>query len=143
MNDGLSTLEEVMARVDSASKARRLWWRIRGVFSLSTLRYQIQRPKWAWQRMRRGWSDRDAWSFDVYLAGVIAGGLQNIRNGHSHPSDMTPEEWEAYLDDISESLIRYREGKFTDQSYDEEMAMHDDATEAVHNLAYRFGDMWD
>ena len=28
------------------------------------------------QRGRRGWADHDTWSFDTYLAGVLAGGLR-------------------------------------------------------------------
>lgn len=36
--------------------------------------------------MRRGWSDRDTWSLDGYLAGVICGSVAYLRDhGHTYP----------------------------------------------------------
>lgn len=142
-----SSFEDVKAaleRIENAPKWKHAYWAVRRMFYPSNLRYQLyNKPKWAWQRVRRGWSDYDAYSLDYYLAGVIAGALGNIRDGHSYPTDMTSEEWEAYLDDIIESLTRYRDTKFTTTDYAEEMVAYDDAARAMHNLAYRFGDMWD
>lgn len=137
------TLEEVMKRIDNASRLKRFWWQLRGRFFWSNLVAQLHRPKWAWQRMRRGWSDRDAWSFDDYLSGVIAGGLRNIRNGHSYPADMEADEWEAYLDEIIDALDRYHNTKFSGAEYAEEMTAYSDAVDAMHRLADRFGNMWD
>lgn len=34
--------------------------------------------KWFIQRGRRGWSDRDVWGFDTYLARVIAEGVEHL-----------------------------------------------------------------
>lgn len=42
--------------------------------------------KWFIQRGRRGWSDRDVWSFDWYLARVIAEGIDHLivtKHGYS------------------------------------------------------------
>lgn len=34
--------------------------------------------QWAYQRITRGYSDRDAWNGDMYIASVIAGIMQTI-----------------------------------------------------------------
>lgn len=45
-----------------------------------------RRIKWFIQRGQRGWSDRDTWGFDIYLAEVLASGLVYLRdNLHGHP----------------------------------------------------------
>ena len=42
--------------------------------------------KYGWQRSRRGFSDRDMWNADMYLAGLIADVLQwYIDKGHGVP----------------------------------------------------------
>ena len=44
-----------------------------------------RRIKWAWQRVRYGVSDRDAWSLFNHLEGVLAIGIQTmVDNSHSY-----------------------------------------------------------
>jgi hypothetical protein len=44
--------------------------------------------KYAVQRARRGYSDRDVWSLDHYLARVLAGGLRRLADTtHGHPAE--------------------------------------------------------
>jgi hypothetical protein len=38
----------------------------------------LHTPKWFIQRGKRGWSDRDAWNADMYLAGMIADIMQHL-----------------------------------------------------------------
>lgn len=114
------------------------WWTMRRTFTRGNLCYQIRKPKWTWQRAQRGWSDRDVWSFDHYLAGVIAGGLDQLRSGHSYPCDLTEEEWADYLDDTAGALRRYH----NDDLMNDETT-HQEAVAALHRLADRFGDLWD
>ena len=49
-------------------------------FRINRLYKRIKRsvyyPKWWYQRANRGFSDRDMWNADIYLAGVFAGVLQ-------------------------------------------------------------------
>jgi len=61
------------------------------------------------QRMKRGWANRDTWSFDVYLAEVIIGGLTHLKeNLHGVPCDFGSKDgmeidlegWKTTLDDI-------------------------------------------
>ncbi len=75
--------------------------------------------KWFVQRGRRGWSDRDVWNFDHYLASVIVGGLKQLEeHRHGYPSELafkhmahpdepwrvTEEESEAGSKEYSEIL---------------------------------------
>lgn len=58
-----------------------LWINVRNFF------YKIYRSprkiKWAYQRLTRGYSDKDMWNADVYIARVIAGSLTwFVENGH-------------------------------------------------------------
>ena len=50
-----------------------------------------------WDRSRRGYADRDMWSFDDYLARVIASGLDYmIQHSHGYPAHI--EDYEEWLD---------------------------------------------
>jgi hypothetical protein len=51
------------------------------------------------QRATRGFSDWDWWSFDTYIAWVIANGLRKFRDdGIGYPGYMTEEQWVMILD---------------------------------------------
>lgn len=74
--------------------------------------------KWFIQRGRRGWSDRDIWSFDLYLCKIIEGGLNDLaKNNHGCPSEYFDEnkkdnecwKWEIQLELISNGFKEYRE----------------------------------
>ena len=49
--------------------------------------------KWFIQRGKRGYSDRDCWSFDTYLAGVISGGLTKLNENHNLRYDIKSNKW--------------------------------------------------
>lgn len=71
------------------------------------------------QRAQRGYADRDVWSFDVYLAKVIAGGLTVLRNNlHGCPPELCSsddktwaeegvERWQAILGEIIAGFAQY------------------------------------
>lgn len=62
------------------------------------------------QRGRRGWAVSDTWSFYLYLAHVISGGLKDMKNNHwGIPTDILEkhvgyqrqcEEWENILQEM-------------------------------------------
>ncbi len=63
--------------------------------------FRFSHLKWFIQRGRRGWADCDVWSFDTYLASVIAGGVKHLKEiEHGHPADITRERWHEILNDI-------------------------------------------
>jgi hypothetical protein len=68
--------------------------------------YTIPRKiKWAYQRVTRGYSDRDMWSADYFLASQIAGMLNWIVNeGHGVSTSYgTPPNYE---DDVEDMVAR-------------------------------------
>ena len=60
----------------------------------------IRYPLWWYQRVTRGYSDRDMWSADIFLAGQIAGTLKWIvENGHGvSMSYGTPPNYDDDID---------------------------------------------
>jgi hypothetical protein len=58
--------------------------------------------------MRRGWSDRDTWSLDWYLAGVISGSVAYLRDhGHTYPGEENgagKQQWHDILTRIAGPL---------------------------------------
>jgi len=64
----------------------RLWWRVQRFFT--DLKYLPKEVKYFWQRGRRGWSDRDSWNFDTYLARIISEALKwNASHRNSCPNE--------------------------------------------------------
>lgn len=85
------------------------------LFRVSEWRWKWRQFKGLFQRARRGWASHDTWSFDVYLAGVIAGGLRHLaENTHGHPCDFPggADGWSAWLRDKAEWFAWYEEGAF-------------------------------
>jgi len=58
------------------------------------------------QRGRKGYSDRNLWNFDYYLAEIISNGLQELKEGlTSYPPEfVSKKEWENVLDTIIEGF---------------------------------------
>lgn len=71
-----------------------MWKRVRPAF-------------WFFQRARRGWSDRDLWSFDQYLAEVFAGGFRRLADqSHGYPAEYADGfgPWEVASDQVKETF---------------------------------------
>lgn len=69
--------------------------------------------KYFWQRGRRGWADKDCWSFDSYIAGMISGGIRTLKKSHHGcPSEIFDESrknnecwrWEEILEEIAQGF---------------------------------------
>lgn len=70
----------------------------------------MRQPKIAKQRATRGFSYRDLWSFDAYLARVISQGCRELAIvEHGHPCGITYEEWIAILNKIADGFEAYEE----------------------------------
>lgn len=69
--------------------------------------------KWAYQRAKRGYADRDIWSFDSYLTEIMENGIRELAaNSHTYPGTRefpTPESWASYLSKIADLLHNSRE----------------------------------
>jgi len=62
-------------------------------------------PRYAWQRVFRGYDDAAWWSLDIYLAKIAAPILKRMADGcPGYPPDLTPEEWSAILRKMQRSM---------------------------------------
>jgi len=75
------------------------------------------------QRGRRGWSDKDLWSLDDYLAQVIGGSLKDLSSTiHGYPDSKFKsfEEFQKHLVELSDAFNAYTtyEDKHADEFRD-------------------------
>jgi hypothetical protein len=113
--------------------------------------------KWAYQKFRYGYSDRDWWNGDLYLAGVIAGIMEKIvDDGHgvamSYSDDentpievmveLRDAEWKKYIA-IFREYSKY--GAALNQSWKEEFGgvLDEDMQDALQWLSKHFQELWD
>ena len=84
------------------------YWILR-TFDWHEIKYQFKRKTvWAFHRVRHGWAAPDTWSFDNYLAKIIAEGCRHLqKNTHSYPSNLTEKKWDAILEQIAEGFEIY------------------------------------
>lgn len=116
------------------------------------------RVKWWYQRARYGYSDRDWWSGDWYIAGVIAGIMDKIvKDGHGvamfyaygdweTPVDIMVErrdtEWKKYIEIFREYSKR---GPAINQEWKDEFGgvLDEDMQNALQWLSKHFQELWD
>lgn len=114
--------------------------------------------KWWYQRARYGYSDRDWWNGDFYLAGVIAGIMEDIVNkGHGVATSYAYGDWETPIEAMVESrdaefnkyIAIFREysknGPAIDQGWVENFGgvLDEDMQDALQWLSQHFQEMWD
>ena len=122
-------------------KIRRLPFIIKNRYGLTERTYH------AMQRAYRGYSDYDWWSFDTFLARIIATAMKDFRDkGHGYPM-MTGKDgeelsegasvakWNAILTEIADGFDGYRNGTLTTDSPEFKRAMK--------LFAKWFGALWD
>ncbi len=110
---------------------------------LQTIRWWLRKPKWAWQRLTRGWDDTATWSMDTYIAGLLADMLaEHRRVAHGYPMRMDSfEEWETILKQMEEDFRFYTVHKFRWDGAAREADQR--ITRALTNLRFYFRDLWD
>jgi hypothetical protein len=95
------------------------------------------------ERATNGFSKYDWWSFDTYLAWVIAGGLKKFRTeGHGYPADVTEQEWNILLDVMIEGFEGWLE-KFETKTLDEEEELRKKLNVALDIFRVYFVSLWD
>ena len=152
--------EEALAEIEAYNNTFRgrvegVYWSIkRGIKSVYHFPKNI---KWWYQRARYGYSDRDTWSGDWYLAGIIAGIMERIVNdGHgvamSYADDEnTPvevmverrdEEWNKYIAIFREYS---KNGPAINQKWKDEFGgvLDEDMQDALQWLSKHFQELWD
>lgn len=73
-----------------------------------TIKWWFRRAKYARQRARWGFSEYDVWNLNTYLAELLKDMFTFwAKHQHSHPYDITAEEWQQTLINISECFAQY------------------------------------
>lgn len=120
----------------------------------------IYYPKWWYQRARRGFSDRDMWNADHYLAGVFAGVLQwyidkgmGVSMAYISEDDPYGEDVDAMVfrrdADYSKHIAIFREylnnGPAYNKEWQEEFGgvLDEDIKASVQWFAEHFTELWD
>ncbi len=103
-----------------------------------------RRKKWKKQRIKRGYSDRDVWSFDSFLAEVIAGGVRQVARFGGYPVSFEPDEWVDTLNFIADQFEWYAKEQF---SFSDEFTEKIGDTEGDFHKAWvlleeNFGGLW-
>ena len=80
---------------------------------LSSGKKDPRRKEWIKQRTKRGYSDRDIWNFDSFLAQVIAGGVRQVRRFGGHPAGMSAQEWVDICNFIADQFEWYAKEQFS------------------------------
>jgi len=97
-----------------------------------------------WQRRTQGWDDSETWNLDVEIARFAVPRLKVFRQQiHSHPPDLTFEEWQAKLDEVIWALEHYA----NPDKFERSVGFTDDDWKrlkyAMKTFGRRFGDLWD
>ncbi len=101
--------------------------------------------------MRRGWSDRDTWNLDSYLAVVISGSVAYLRNhGHGYPGEENgadEQQWHDILTRIAEPLSvdwdRIIDGETPAQCRERQERELAEQRQALRLMAQWFHSLWD
>lgn len=81
LKDLIAELEGKWAKEDAQPKWRRSLREFRRKMYWSNLKYSIRKhTKEKWQRAHRGYSTQDTWNFDIYISGLLAAGITELRN---------------------------------------------------------------
>jgi len=91
-------------------------WYLTTSNKLTDIKRLPKKVRWFVQRGRRGYSDRDLWGFDGYLASIIVNGALQLREqAHGYPvidDDFTFEQWQRELTMIAEGFNIYQRNEY-------------------------------
>ena len=75
---------------------------------IKRIKWWFRRARYVRQRARWGFSEYDVWDLDAYLADLLKDMFAFwAKHQHSHPYNVTAEEWQQTLINISECFAQY------------------------------------
>jgi hypothetical protein len=94
------------------------------------------------ERGRKGVSVSDTWSFDVYIAGVMAEGLSRLRQGtHGYPMNLDEEKWDSILAEMETGFRAWSEHSFS--CGNAEIEAQRQVRRSIRLMHRWFGHLWD
>jgi hypothetical protein len=139
--DTFYDIEEFMAHLN---KPLPLWEKARYALGrkVRTVRHVPREARYAYQRLRCGISDPDAWSLNYHLARGVVTGTGKLREwANGYPAELSGwDEWEAILVRMQDGFQAWldEDGHFFDKP--EQEAKFNDA---MGLFAHWFGALWD
>jgi hypothetical protein len=156
-NDFFKEIEKINNRRNTfLGRIEIFYWAVRR--GLRTAWKSPYRIKWWYQRARYGYSDRDAWSGDWHIAGVIAGIMEKIVNeGHGVAMSYAEGDWDTPVDVMIERrdaewnkyIAIFREysknGPAINQEWKDDFGgvLDEDMQDALQWLSKHFQELWD
>ena len=131
------TTHQLREKVEDVFLIPYRWWHTTGRYALDLKHY--------YQRARRGYSYRDCWSLDSYLAEVIVGGIGVLREkSPGYPGNLqSMEEWDAILAQIQKGFSLIRDGDYVYWQEKERLAAEEKIKRAKDLLMTYFEGLWD
>lgn len=118
----------------------------------------LREIKYFWQRGRRGYSDRDAWSIDYFLDSFMPQAVRSLKGGHGIPGVLLPNEepneaeykaayerWQIILEKIARGFESHK----AMENFDIEFGTHawkfaeQDVKEGMKLFIEYYGALWD
>jgi hypothetical protein len=119
----------------------RRWWRDHNP------RQTCREIKWFYQRGKRGWADCDTWGLDSHLSRVIRDSVDYLRtHTHGHPGDITEQEWEDILLEISvgmQATLDLIELNYDTSDKGQEQLLMSLHKRSLHLVKERWFSLWD
>lgn len=82
----------------------------------------FRKVKWAWQRAKYGYCDRDLWDLDHTLGNYIASSVNKLADiTHGYPHGTTPEVWDGILRSIARNFYLGTDEDEWGNPYEEEL----------------------
>lgn len=100
----------------------------------------IDEIKYAIQRIKRGYSDRDLWDFDVYLANLIISGLKQFKQ-ENNSKEPTKKEIDLVIKGFKSNL-KLIEGNISPKSK-EGLTLYDEFYRGTEIFRQIFNSLWD
>jgi len=100
----------------------------------------INKIKWFFQRLFRGYSDPDVWSFYDHMVAYALPRLEKLKEiQHGYPPSITEEEWDRRLDLIIEAFRIMVSG----DCWQFDAKKRTQVEIGIYYFGFHFFDLWD
>lgn len=83
----------------------------------------FQKLRWAWQRAKYGFCDRDIWGLDYTLGNYIANTIKYLaKTTHGHPPNTSAKEWEEILMSIANDFYLGTNDNLYENKYEDKIS---------------------
>ena len=98
----------------------------------------FRRYKWAWQRAKYGFCDRDLWNLDYTLGNYIANTVSQLaKTTHGYPHGITEDKWTEILNGIAKDFYLGTDDSLYKNEYEDKINSN------VYSLCFKSNkDLW-